>query len=148
MAAQAEAVNGAPARKTGRDYAMDAIERRAAMNRPAAPPPAASPPLAPSPVPAEPGRAPAPSLAPLSEAEAAIFGKMRLKAMQITLDLLELDLAEVFPESLRQKLKVEQIKAANNIMALGGRIDPGVMRGQANDEVGEMIERLKAGSPG
>lgn len=148
MAAQADAVNGTPARKTGRDYAMEAIERRAAMNRPAVAPEASSVAPIPASVHSEPARAPAPSLAPLSEAEAAIFGKMRLKAMQITLDLLELDLAEVFPEAMRQKLKVEQIKAANNIMALGGRIDPGVMRGQASDEVGEMIERLKAGAPG
>ena len=82
----------------------------------------------------------------MSAEEAQIFTEARLRALKLTRDFLNRDLSQEYDAALRAKLELKQIELAQGILTLGGRIDPGVMRGQQTDEVGEMLASIKGGS--
>lgn len=104
-------------------------------------------PRAPRPHPAAVPQAPLPVAAgapPLTATEAATFTEAREIAIRKMRDFIAQDIDEYHPDAT--KLKLKQFEVMQTVLMLGGRIDPAALRGQATDEVGEMLAALKGGA--
>jgi hypothetical protein len=103
---------------------------------------------APQPIPGVPRPAPAapaalPAAPPLTEADAAVFSNARTRALEIADAFLKQDFTNEYDPSLKAKLILKQLEVAQNILSLGGRIDPAGLRGAVGDEIGEMLKSIK-----
>lgn len=85
-----------------------------------------------------------PAAPPLSEAEAEMFTRARTLSLKYLLEFLESPIEDYTPGA--DKLKLKRVEVAQAVLSLGGRIDPSVLRGQATDEVGEMLAQVRAES--
>ena len=125
--------------------APDYLAAQAAEGAEPLPPPIEAP--APRPAPGAPAasvarpRAPDPVAPPMNDEEAAIFSELRLLALKQTLAFMKTEIEQYAPD--RSKLLLKKMEIAQSVLAVGARIDPSVMRGQATDEIGEMLDQIK-----
>ena len=77
----------------------------------------------------------------MNDEEAAIFSELRLLALKQTLAFMKTEIEPYAPD--RSKLLLKKMEIAQSVLAVGARIDPSVMRGQATDEIGEMLDQIK-----
>lgn len=84
---------------------------------------------------------------PLTEAEARMFAEARNLSLTISLNFLKRNLDDIYDPKERFKAEMKQLEIAQSVLSLGGRIDPATMRGTQTDEVGEMLDSIKAQGP-
>jgi hypothetical protein len=89
--------------------------------------------------------APLPATPPLTQLEAAMFTEARTLSLKHMLEFLKQPIESYTPGA--DKLKMKQLEIAQAVLALGGRIDPSVLRGQQTDELGAMLDAIKAEKP-